>query len=129
MLAKERAAGMGPPLFLLLGMPEGLAAEKVAVAALRSRLVRVIRRVQQLVDRRIGADRRGGGGVDCGSRLIGTVRTIVVACGEGAAGNGQKGGGSENNLFHFCYSSIFFPVRLAACLGNEIASFGQTRCG
>ncbi|CDX37960.1 hypothetical protein MPLSOD_310069 [Mesorhizobium sp. SOD10] len=91
-------------------------AEKVVVGARRGRL---------LSGRRGLADRSRVGRVDLGRRLIGFVRVVMVATSEGAAGNCQKGCGSENNLFHFCYSSIFYSVRLAACLGNEIASFGQ----
>ncbi|CDX26896.1 hypothetical protein MPLB_840032 [Mesorhizobium sp. ORS 3324] len=75
-------------------------AEEVAVSALGDGL---------LIGRLRLVDRGRVGSVDRGGRLIGAVGTIVVARREGAAGNGEKGGGSENNLFHFWYSSIFFP--------------------
>jgi hypothetical protein len=40
--------------------------------------------------------------VNRGSGLVRTIGTIIVATSEGAAGDGQNGGGSEDDLFHFC---------------------------
>src|SRR5690349_200301 len=81
-------------------------AEVVAVAALRSRLLRVAR-VQQLVDRRIGADRRGAGRIHGRSRLVDAAVVVVVAARKSGRGNGHESGGGKNDLFHL--STPEFP--------------------
>ena len=96
------------PLRFCLDRDQLLTAEEVAVAALNDGLLVSGRRL--LNGSRIRAVNRG-------SRLVRTIGTIIVATSEGAAGNGQNGGGSEDDLFHFLYSS--FAVRLAACPGRN----------
>src|SRR5438445_2105241 len=77
-----------------------LAAEEVPVAALRGRLLRVARRIEQLVDRRAAvADRSRARVVNRRrGRLVGAIGAIIVATGESAAGNGQNGGSCKDDL-------------------------------
>ncbi|CDX63464.1 hypothetical protein MPL1032_90008 [Mesorhizobium plurifarium] len=94
-----------------------LAAEEVTVAALRGGLVNIVRRVQQLVNRRVGVDRRRARGVHGGSRLVDADLAGMAALrGKSSAGNGQQGGRGKNDLLHFNAPEFYGPTDAAANL-------------
>ncbi|CDX15562.1 hypothetical protein MPL3356_190007 [Mesorhizobium plurifarium] len=114
---EKKSGGPGPAAFSFSCRLRLLAAEEVTVAALRGRLVNVVRRVQQLVNRRVGVDRRRARGVHGGSRLVDADLAGMAALrGKSSAGNGQQGGRGKYDLLHFNAPELYRPTDVAANL-------------